>query len=209
LDKFSRTQINATSVYFALIGIGFMFVEMGLLSRLNVFLGHPTLALSVLLSGLIFFTGVGSMLSGRIHLDNPRLARLFPLLPTFLVALAGVAIDPIMAAFQASETASRVMVSVALIAPVALGLGLGFPMGLRLVERLEERLGMGADPDLSHSPLGPWLWGINGAFSVCASGLALGTTMVWGIPTTLLIGCVCYLLLLPCTYLLYREGTAS
>ena len=206
LDAFNRTHILSAGGYFALIGLGFMFVEMGLLSRLNVFLGHPTLALSVLLSGLIFFTGIGSMVSGRIKLDHEKLAKLYPLLPTALVAIAGVVIDPVMAAFQASDTAVRVTVSVVLIAPVALGLGLGFPMGLRLVERLEERLGMGADPDLSHSPLGPWLWGINGACSVCASGLALGTTMVWGIPVTLFIGCACYLLLLPCTHLLHRAG---
>ena len=67
--------------YFALIGLGFMFVEIGLLSRLSVFLGHPTLALAVLLGGLISFTGVGSLLSARVPLADPRWARLYPLLP--------------------------------------------------------------------------------------------------------------------------------
>jgi hypothetical protein len=43
--------------------------------------------------------------------------------------------------------------------------------------------------------LGPWLWGINGAFGVCASGLALITSMIWGIPTTLMVGACCYLVL--------------
>ena len=43
--------------------------------------------------------------------------------------------------------------------------------------------------------LGPWLWGVNGAFGVCASGLALATSMVWGVSTTLLLGAACYLLL--------------
>lgn len=206
LSAFSRPQLLSASGYFALIGLGFMFVEMGMLSRLNVFLGHPTLALAVLLAGLIFFTGVGSMLSGAIQLDQPNLARFYPLLPTALVAAAGLAMEPTMAAFQAHTTDARVLVSVALVAPVALALGLGFPMGLRLVERMETHLGMTHDRD-GHSPLGPWLWGINGACGVCASGLALGTSMVWGIPTTLMIGGACYLLLIPCTMLLHRAGS--
>jgi len=42
----------------------------------------------VLLGGLISFTGVGSLLSARVPLDNPRWARLYPLLPAALVALA-------------------------------------------------------------------------------------------------------------------------
>ena len=46
-------RVAAALGYFALIGLGFMFVEIGLLSRLNVFLGHPTLALAVLLGGMI------------------------------------------------------------------------------------------------------------------------------------------------------------
>jgi hypothetical protein len=43
--------------------------------------------------------------------------------------------------------------------------------------------------------LGPWLWGINGAFGVCASGLALACSMVWGVPVTLGAGAACYLVL--------------
>ena len=77
------------------------------------------------------------------------------------------------------ETAVRVLLSVALIAPPALGMGVCFPLGLRLVERAGGRA------------VTPWLWGINGAFGVCASGLALGTSMTWGISTTMAVGAAC------------------
>jgi hypothetical protein len=101
-----------------------------------------------------------------------------------------------MRSFEGSGTFVRVVVSLALIAPTALTLGLGFPLGLRLCERMELRV-LGAATLAEHhgSALGPWLWGINGACGVCASGLALGTSMVFGIDTTLLIGALCYLLL--------------
>lgn len=184
-------DVAAALGYFALIGLGFMFVEIALLSRLNVFLGHPTLALAVLLGGIIFFTGIGSLCSARIDVTNPRWARLYPLIPATLVVLTGFFMMPLMQAFQASATATRILLSIALLCPPALGLGLCFPLGLRLTERMEQALGGSQE----RPRLGPWLWGINGAFGVCASGLALATSMVWGIGTTLLVGATCYVLL--------------
>jgi hypothetical protein len=80
--------------------------------------------------------------------------------------------------------ATRVLLTVAVIAPPALAMGLCFPLGLRLVRRAR-----GEAPD----DITPWLWGVNGACGVCASGLALGTSMAWGIEATLAIGALCYL----------------
>jgi hypothetical protein len=201
------TNIAAAAGYFAMIGLGFMYVEMGLLSRLNVFLGRPTLALAVLLAGMISFTGVGSMLSAHRRFERGRTAVLYPLLPAGLIVASAVLLPIAMHAFEASETFTRVLVSLALIAPTALGLGLGFPLGLRLCERMELRvLGPDAHATQHGSTLGPWLWGINGACGVCASGLALGTSMVFGIDVTLLIGAACYLLLPIATWRLQRAG---
>ena len=59
------------TVYFGLIGIGFMMVEIALLQRMSVFLGHPTYALSVVLFSLILWTGFGSLTSERVRLAGP------------------------------------------------------------------------------------------------------------------------------------------
>jgi spermidine synthase len=184
-------DVSAALAYFALIGLGFMFVEIGLLSRLSVFLGHPTLALAVLLGGLILFTGVGSLCSGFVDVGRRTVALLYPLVPCALSIAAAAGMEPLMRAFSASSTPLRVIVSLVLVAVPALGLGLGFPLGLRLCELMEQRRA----PQQDRPRLGPWLWGINGAFGVCASGLGLGISMIWGIPTTLLVGALCYLLL--------------
>lgn len=56
------------TVYFALIGVGFMMIEIALLQRMSVFLGHPVYALSVVLFSLILWTGFGSMASERMRL---------------------------------------------------------------------------------------------------------------------------------------------
>jgi spermidine synthase len=189
LRALHKRDVAAALGYFALIGLGFMFVEIGLLSRLSVFLGHPTLALAVLLGGLISFTGVGSLLSARVPLANPRWARLYPLLPALLVALASLLALPAMRPFQNAAVPVRIAVSLGILLLPSLAMGLCFPLGLRLCEQMESAR-TGAAPRL-----GPWLWGINGAFGVCASGLALACSMVWGVPVTLGVGAACYLLL--------------
>ena len=200
LSPYAGFDVMAASTYFALIGLGFMFVEIGLLSRLNVFLGHPTLALAVLLGGIILFTGIGSLFSGRIPLSRTWVARLYPLLPTALVLLSAALLEPLMGNFKAAAPGVRVLVGLGLVAVPALGLGLGFPLGLRLVERL------GGD---NRPPLGPWMWGINGACGVVASGLALTSSMAWGINVTLLIGAGCYAVLPLCTSRLARGMTST
>lgn len=186
----------AATAYFALIGLGFMFVEIGLLSRVGVFLGHPTLALAVVLGGIILSTGVGSLLSGLVPVERPRVAWFFPLLPGLLVVVARMVLGPVMDAYAGAGVAVRVALTVAVIAPPALAMGLCFPLGLRLV-----RLARGETPE----DITPWLWGVNGACGVCASGLALGTSMAWGIQATLAIGALCYLALPICTWWLARR----
>lgn len=188
--------LGAAVAYFALIGLGFMFVEIALLSQVGVFVGHPTLSLAVVLGGIILAAGLGSLVSGAIKVEG-RAGWLFPLIPALLVVAARAAATPVTEAFAGSGTALRVALSLALIAPPALGMGLCFPLGLHLVERAGGRA------------LTPWLWGVNGAFGVCASGLALGTSMTWGISATLLVGAACYLLLVPCALRLARAGASA
>lgn len=199
LAGYGAGELAAACGYFGLIGLGFMCVEMGLLSRLNVLLGHPTLALAVLLGGIILFTGLGSLASARVRLDAPRVARLYPLAPAIAITVAGLLVDPTMTAFAGATTPVRVVVGVLLVAVPALGMGLGFPLGLRLCERMRG----------DRAPLGPWMWGLNGACSVVASGLALTCSMAWGIGTTLAIGTGCYLALLACTARLVRAARAG
>ena len=69
-EREANRLIGAGTVYFALIGIGFMMAEIALLQRISVFLGHPVYALSVVLFSLILSTGVGSLASERVPLDS-------------------------------------------------------------------------------------------------------------------------------------------
>ena len=125
------------------------------------------------------------------------MARAYPLIPAVLVTIAGLATGPLLHALTAAPIGARVAVGIALVGVPALGMGLGFPLGLRLVS------GIGGS---DRADLGPWMWGVNGACGVVATGLALTSSMAWGISTTLAIGAACYFALPLCTWRLHASA---
>src|SRR3989442_2764852 len=79
-------------VFFAAIGLGFIFVEISQMQRLIIFLGHPTYGLSVVLFSLLLSSGMGSYSTVRVSGLGPsrsalaRLILLLSTLPVFCVA---------------------------------------------------------------------------------------------------------------------------
>ena len=121
------------SAYFFLIGLGFMFAEIGMIQRISTFLGHPVYALGIGLFSIILSTGLGSLLSERLPparvghfvLWLGLLAAYLLLLPTWLPALTG-------SSLAASGLPVRAAASVAVIFPAGLLMGFGFPTGMRV-----------------------------------------------------------------------------
>ena len=192
----SRLVTHGT-LYFSLIGMGFMLIEIGLLQRMSIFLGHPVYSLSVLLSTLILSTGLGSFLSEKLTLhSNARLISWGLATGTYAFSLP-FCLGPLFAAFSAAELGTRIALCVAFIAPAGILLGFGFPTGMRLVSMI--------DPKPT-----PWFWGINGAAGVLASIIAVILSLALGIGATLGLGALCYFLLIPVSLaLLQTERIAA
>ena len=165
-------------VFFASIGFGFMLVEISQMQRLIVFLGHPTYGLSVVLFAMLASSGVGSLVTGRFAVHGPRLATpLVALLAT--LALFGAATPLVIRTFAAATTSVRIAVAIGLLFPIGFLMGTAFPLGMRAAT--------GRAPALT-----PWLWGINGATSVCASVVAVAISLHWGIAASFWTGVACY-----------------
>ncbi|MBI3552257.1 MAG: hypothetical protein HY077_07045 [Elusimicrobia bacterium] len=163
----------ALPAYFAAIGLAFMFVEVGLIQRLSLFLGHPTLGFTVALFAILLFSGFGSLASERAGGAWPLAA-----LTALLIAAESASLAAVRGAMGAPQ-AARVALSVLLIAPPALLMGFAFPLGMRLVRKFDD--GRGA-----------WYWAINGASGVIASVLAMECSLGWGIRRTLWVGILLY-----------------
>jgi hypothetical protein len=174
--------IGAGTLYFALIGIGFMMAEIGLLQRISVFLGHPVYALSVVLFSLILSTGIGSLVSERVPLDSGGKLGGWAVLTSLYLLLLPSWLPAVLLGLESANLLLRAGLAVLVLSPAGFLMGFGFPTGMRLVSAIDEK------------PT-PWFWGINGAAGVLAASVAVLTSIEFGIDTTLRVGAICYLLL--------------
>jgi spermidine synthase len=160
--------------YFALLGLGYLCVEIPLLQRFILFLGHPAYAMATVLFALLLFSGLGSLFSRRVPLWLVLI-----LLPV-LVGVYVLGLPALFAATLAAPLAGRLIVAVAALAPLASLMGMPFPQGLALLE--------------CRAPgLIAWAWGVNGAVSVVASILAALLALSFGFSAVLVVGAACYL----------------
>ena len=168
--------------YFGLLGAAFMLVEVALLQRFVLLLGHPVYSLAVTLFSLLLGTGLGSFLSRRIADEHVRSRLILALLGiAALGVVAIVVLPPLIKAAIAWGLGVRLALAVALMLPAGLLMGVPLPAGIRLLARRQ--------PDLL-----PWVWAMNGALSVVGATLAVFIAMNWGFSATLLTGTGLYLL---------------
>jgi hypothetical protein len=170
---------GATLGYFALLGLGYLCVEIPLLQQFILFLGHPAYALATVLFALLLFSGLGSLLSRRVPL---RLVLV--LLPLLVVGYA-LGLPLLFEATLAAPLRNRLVIAVMALAPPGLLMGMPFPKGLAL-------LGQRESEPTSASVLIAWAWGANGAVSVVASILAALLALSFGFSTVLALGAACY-----------------
>jgi hypothetical protein len=167
-------------IFFASIGLGFMFIEISQIQRLNIFLGHPTYSLSAALFTLLLSSGIGSYFSG----GNEGITRgsylRFAALITLLL-IFGLLTTSIITSFREYPTFIRVLVSALVLFPVGLFMGMAFPMGLKLASQ-------------KFTQITPWLWGINGVMSVLATVLSVIIAMNYGISASYWCGVTCYVI---------------
>ena len=103
-----RRLVSYGTLYFALIGMGFMLIEIGLLQRLSIFLGHPVYSLSVLLSTLILSTGIGSFMSEKLALGSGRRLVAWGIATGGYAVSLPVFLGPLFEALSAAELGTRI-----------------------------------------------------------------------------------------------------
>jgi spermidine synthase len=167
-------------LYFACLGVGFMLVEIPLIQKFILFLGQPLYAIAVILSTLLIFSGMGSMLAGRFS-PGDVLARLctviLVLCTVMIIYIYGL---PIMFdTFLGISGMVRGVITVVLIMPLGILMGMAFPLGIRLLEQ-------------DGKTMIPWVWGVNGACSVMGSIVAWGLSLNFGYTMTLWMATAVY-----------------
>jgi len=179
--------------YFVVIGLGYILVEITLIQRFVLFLGHPVYALTVVIFLMLLASGLGSLTS-RKWLPNPQRVWFVALLIT-AISLAYVVILPVLLRNAIGiPFALKLVLSAALLIPLGFVMGMPFPTGLRAMAPESQGI---ADAEVGAAGDGnrvEWAWALNAASSVLGSVLAMFLAIEWGLRTTLLTAAACYLL---------------
>lgn len=170
----------ATVGYFGGLGLGYMLIEIALIHRFVLYLGHPVQAAAIVIATLLIASGLGSAASERLshrQLTPRRAAGAVVMLLVIYIGLLG----PLLHATITLATAARVALTLLILTPLGFGLGLPFPLGLGRLHREQ--------PEAV-----PWAWGINGCLSVVGGSLATLIAILAGFNTVFFVAALAYAL---------------
>jgi hypothetical protein len=183
-------------LYFVCIGAGYILIQVALIQKFVLFLGHPTYALTVIIFSMLISSGLGSFWSRRLTGDASGTGRLS-------AVLVGVAATVSALAYLAAPVSEfgvgwplplKALVTVCLIAPAGFLMGIPFPTGLMRLEKSFPRAVR-------------WAWALNAAASVLGSVAAICLAIYIGLRATVLTGAFLYLCAL--SVLLLRKAAVA
>jgi len=167
-------------IYFLLLGLAYMFLEMGFIQKLTLLIGHPVFGVGVTLVGFLVFSGCGSLLSDKLFRSPVRRIRIAVLA---IIIIGVVEIILMKSSFNwlvGFSRPVRILLGLAITGPPAFFMGMPFPSGLKQLHT-------------TGKPFVPWAWGVNGFASV--TGAILGTFLAIsaGFTNLTIIALACYL----------------
>jgi hypothetical protein len=164
-------------LYFGLLGLAFLMVEIPLIQRFMLYLGHPAYSVSTVLFALLFFSGLGSRWGHRLPVWL-----VFLFLTLSLLSLPWLLPQLFVLTLKWSF-GMRLVMTIIVIAPLGLCMGVPFPAGIQQLTKIHQGVLMI-----------PWVWGINGSASVVSAVLAALLALSFGLRWVLWVGALCYVL---------------
>jgi len=182
LEKNELCLVNIVP-YFAALGMGFILIELSLMQKLILLLGNPTTTLAILLFTLLVSSGAGSLFSSRMMKSNSKNLVFVIASIAVLGTFYATSLAPMIYSVIAQPFEIKAIVAVGFLVPIGFLMGMPMPTGMRLVK--------------SHSPVYvPWMWAINGAFSVFGAVLSVTIAILVGASWALMLGIMIYFIAL-------------
>ena len=182
LQKQQKTQAAKSGktflLYFAFLGIGYMFVEIVLIQMMILPLENPSYAVAAVLASMLMSSGIGSVLSYRVAgLRSPFTVGVIALLIIFY----SLVLPHISTAITPNKMPVKIIAVFFTLMPLGLLMGIPFPTGLKILGEKD-------------AVLIPWAWAINGCFSVLAPVLTIMLAMIFGFRIVLWFGASVYVM---------------
>lgn len=184
-QKEKKKIFGAVFFYFFFLGAAFMFIEVTLIQKFILFLGHPLYSVSTIIFSLLFSSGIGSLSSTKIFSKNLRARGAIAIFSCLVLIFLSFSLLPLFfESFITQKLFPRILLTFLFVLPLGFFMGIPFPTGIRLLEAKEQALI-------------PWAWAINAFSSVIHSTAVLLVAIGNGYNFALLLGGGFYLLALP------------
>jgi hypothetical protein len=167
-------------LYFVCIGVGYILIQVALIQKFVLFLGHPTYALTVIIFSMLVSSGAGSFFSRKLIAGMDSRLRTVLIGIAALVLLLAFISAPVTTALVGLPLFAKIMITALMIAPAGFLMGMPFPTGLAKLERM-------------HHPSVRWAWSLNAASSVLGSASAIFLAVYIGLRFTVVVGAAFYL----------------
>lgn len=182
-----------TGIYFASIGVAFMFLEMALLPKYTLLLSHPVYSAATLLGVVLVFAGLGSMSVRRFQASCTSWFLWIAVAIIFLWVFFQTTIgDRLFALALGKSLGGRIFLAILFLSVLSFFLGWFFPSGLRVLAE-------------TNPSLVPWAWGINGCASVIGAVLGKCLAVSIGFRYLMLMACFFYLVALITYHLAFKK----
>jgi len=169
-------------LYFVCIGAGYILIQVALIQKFVLFLGHPTYALTVIIFSMLISSSLGSFWSRRLASGSNNTRRLSAVLIGVAITVSALAYltAPVNEFGVGWPLPFKALVTVCMIAPAGFLMGIPFPTGLTRLEK-------------SFPQAVRWAWALNAAASVLGSVAAICLAIYIGLRATVLTGALLYL----------------
>ncbi len=180
-----RSQLKGTRgkfgiiLYYSLLGIAYMLVEIFFIQKLVFYLGNPVFSTSIVITSMLIISGVGSLSGSRMMKKPKRFILIAAGIVVVMMVLYMTLLPAILEGSLGAPRIVKMLGAIVIIAPAAFFMGMFFPTGLNVLAK-------------NRSEMLPWAWGMNGAFSVTGSLLARYLAVQFGFRVLLLAALFVY-----------------
>lgn len=184
-DKDNRTEEYSADkkylLYFACLGFGYIILQICLIQKFTLFLGHPVITLLTVVSTMLIGSGLGSFFSQKFFAKKvKRLYIIFGIISAMIISI-GIFTPFLYESIVRLDPVWRVVISVLIILPLGFFIGMPFPLGISFILPHEKRFVSFA-------------WGVNGFFSVIGTVSAIIFAMIFGFKFVFILAAVIYIL---------------
>jgi hypothetical protein len=164
-------------LYFAFLGMGFMFVEVSFIHKVILLLGNPSYALATVIASILISSGAGSLISQKVQFF--RSPFILPVL-SFLIVAGGILFPSFSDLLMQYSLKVRIISVFFYLVPAGLLMGIPFPAGMRMLNE-------------KNRAIIPWAWVVNGCFSVLAPVITILLAMSFGFRFVMWAGAGAYI----------------